>query len=129
MQFLIPLRNAATGEERNFHNKQEVADFLASREDDADWEGHTCLGKLPEPTPAGEDPVEPVPVETPEQAEALKVEAQASEQVEREAKPTAEVATPVKQESAVKRAIKAVADKVARKPAAKKAPAKTGKGK
>jgi len=127
MQFLIPLRNAVTGEEKNFHNKQQIADFLASRDDDADWEGHACLGQLPEPTPAGEVPIEPVPVETPEQAEALKQEANAPVEPA-PAAPAAPAAKPVKaaKPSLAKRVVEKLTGK---KPAAKKAPAKAGKGK
>jgi hypothetical protein len=95
MQFLIPLRNAKTGEEKNFHTKQQVADFLDSREDDADWEGHAHLGALPEPTP-----VEPEEA-APEGTEPPALEAPAS--------------------NPVARAVAAVKKAVTKKPAAKKA--------
>ncbi len=129
MQFLIPLRNAVTGEEKNFHNKQQIADFLASREDDADWEGHACLGQLPEPTPAGEVPVEPVPVETPEQAAVLATAVVENiEPAQVDTTPAAVAAAPAKpaKKSLLDRAVQTLKPK---KAAAKKAPAKTGKGK
>ncbi len=57
MQFPIPLRNAETGEERNFHDKQAVSDFFGSGADHNVWTGWENLGELPLPTPPA-DPVE-----------------------------------------------------------------------
>lgn len=59
MRFPIPVRNAQTGEEKNFFDKQEIADFLATTENPADWEGWSHLGDLPAAT-------EPVTVEEPQ---------------------------------------------------------------
>jgi hypothetical protein len=52
MEFRIFIRNTVTGEEQNFADKQAIADFLAGREDAADWEGYQNLGELPVATDA-----------------------------------------------------------------------------
>lgn len=61
MEFLIAIRNAITGLEKQFPSLQHIADFLAGRDDAADWTGHEALGPLPEPTPAAADATEPPP--------------------------------------------------------------------
>ena len=50
MNFLLPIRNTATGEERNFSDKQQIANFLASCADPQQWEGWAHLGNLPAAT-------------------------------------------------------------------------------
>ncbi len=47
MNFLLPIRNAETGEERNFSDKQQIADFLATCANPQQWEGWSHLGPLP----------------------------------------------------------------------------------
>lgn len=62
MRFPIPVRNAKSGLEKQFFDKQEIADFLATQETPEDWEGFAHLGELPKPTAAEvvEEPVEVV---------------------------------------------------------------------
>ncbi|MCY1166640.1 hypothetical protein D9M73_65860 [compost metagenome] len=46
------IRHATSGLERSFESKQHIADFFHEEgHDPADWDGHQCLGPLPEPTP------------------------------------------------------------------------------
>lgn len=81
--FLIPIRNKDTGEEKNFFGPQDIADFLATRDDAAAWTGWEFLGALPVATvaqveaapepepepqaePVAETPIEPAPEVPPE---------------------------------------------------------------
>lgn len=59
---MISIRNQVTGEEKNFQDKQAVADFLEERGDEDQWDGVSRLGKLPEPTRNGEKPANPKPI-------------------------------------------------------------------
>ncbi len=47
MNFLLPIRNVETGEERNFSDKQQIANFLAGCANPQQWEGWGHLGVLP----------------------------------------------------------------------------------
>lgn len=58
---MISIRNQVTGEEKNFQDKQAVADFLDLRGDEDQWKGVSRLGKLPGPTPNGDKPGNPKP--------------------------------------------------------------------
>jgi hypothetical protein len=67
MEFMIAIRNAITGEEKNFPSLQHIADFLCGRDDSQDWGGHENMGPLPEPTAAVADiPADPAPESKPE---------------------------------------------------------------
>ncbi len=48
---MIEITHTQTGEYKNFPDKQEVADFLAGRDDAGQWTGHERYGALPEATP------------------------------------------------------------------------------
>ena len=50
MNFALPLRNVATGEERNFSDKQQISNFMAGCVDPQQWEGWAHLGPLPPAT-------------------------------------------------------------------------------
>jgi hypothetical protein len=71
--FLIPIRNKDTGEEKNFFGPQEIADFLAGREDAQAWTGWEFIGTLPAPTPQGEESATDAPATT-EQSETAPAE-------------------------------------------------------
>ncbi len=48
---MIEITHTQTGEYKNFPGKQEVADFLAGRDDADQWTGHERYGALPDATP------------------------------------------------------------------------------
>lgn len=67
---MIEIRQSETGESKHFHGKQEIADFLAEREDAASWTGHEGLGELPAPTATVTEPEAAESTEAPEAPEA-----------------------------------------------------------
>ena len=74
MQFSMTVRNFATGEEKNFLDKQALADFLATQDSAEDWTGHDAYGELPAPTGTAEPVAEPTePVAQPEALETPEV--------------------------------------------------------
>lgn len=103
-QFTIEIRNAATGEAKNFHDKQGIADFLAGRADADQWEGFQNLGELPPPSEGA----------APSKSQAKRLAAQKAPE------PTS-VPAPAKKSirSRVTGAVKAVAKKVAAKTSGK----------
>jgi hypothetical protein len=61
---MIEITHSATGEFKQFPDAQAIADFLASRQDAAEWTGWEFLGALPASTvqaaaPEAEHPPEP----------------------------------------------------------------------
>lgn len=62
---MIEITHAQTGEFKALPGKQEVADFLAGRDDANEWTGHERYGSLPAPTPQ-ESAAAPVIVDSPE---------------------------------------------------------------
>lgn len=89
MDYMIAVRNAKTGAEKSFYDKQQVADFLASPAGGKDWEGYAHLGDLPAPTVEAEPAAEVE--EAPEVPAVVKVAAKV------EAKPEAKTHTaPIK---------------------------------
>jgi hypothetical protein len=90
--FLIPIRNRATGEEKNFFGLRAIAEFLLERDDFTDWTGWEFAGALPElaPVVAKAEGIEPAtkPIE-PEAAESAPTEP-AAELVAESVEPAAE---------------------------------------
>jgi len=98
MRFPIPVRNGKTGLEKNFFDKQEIADFLATQETPEDWEGFAHLGELPEPTgtEAVEEPGDAVEAKGEQQPAGDPVAPAAADPAPVEATKVAKAAAPVK---------------------------------
>ena len=71
MDFLIVIRHAISGLEKQFPTLQHIADFLDAQEDRLEWHGHEALGPLPEPTKAPEAPWPAFVAEAEAKAESL----------------------------------------------------------
>jgi hypothetical protein len=71
MNFLLTIRHAITGLEQNFHNHQDLANFLHRVGAEIDnWEGADKHGDLPPPTPEVVAEVAAAPVAAPVEAPA-----------------------------------------------------------
>jgi hypothetical protein len=84
---MIEITHAKTGEFKTLPGKQEVADFLAGRDDADQWTGHERYGALPDPTPQ-EAAAAPVTLDSPEP----EVPGELAEPVEAPAPPAAKKA-------------------------------------